>query len=93
MVDLPYLTALIALTKANNIQKYKDGALELTFHVEQLEPQTLKTSDAVGSPAPDQSFEMPDLKADEAMKYDDILNWSGSPDESKELPLTGEQGL
>lgn len=86
MVDLEYLTKLIQLTKNEGLTHFKMAGLEFSLGVKTItEPTPPPAKQMTEQDMP------PDLRADDTMSYDKILNWSGSsdPDEGQ-LPLTGE---
>jgi hypothetical protein len=105
VIDKAYLQDLLAILKIHGVSHIKMQGLELSFG---LASSQLKESPS--QLTPDNSTEIiahalkkqeeampPDLRADNLMDQDKILNWS-SPDqkqfdEEPELPLTGEQPL
>lgn len=89
MVDTEYLTRLIRVLKDNQVTHYKVAGLELSFDIKSPEPTSpSQPQDPTLQSLPD----IPDLRADDAMNFDKILNWSGSNDQEEQpLPLTGEE--
>lgn len=85
MVDLTYLKNLIHVLKDSNCSNFKIDGLELSFT---NQPSPLIQPISVVQEVPIKEEELPpDLRADELMKEDAILNWS-SPDSHEDLPLT-----
>lgn len=92
MIDLTYLESLIQTLKKHKITSYKDQGLELVFHVEQMAVPSTVTPD-LAQASNIQDFP-PDLRADDSMNMDKLLNWSAPPSaDEQELPLTGEEAL
>lgn len=86
-MDVTLLPQILGVLKAAQVSKFKGLDIEVEF----LNP--------AHDPAPPSIQEVPadlppDLKADDTMSYDKILNWSGSPDQdAAELPLAGDEAL
>ncbi len=79
------LDLLLTLLSKHNITRFKNAGLEIEFG-----PQTSNPPVQAQHPAKDTLLEaeLPiDLRADELMKADAILNWS-SPDAHEDLALT-----
>lgn len=85
-MDLSALEQLFILLKKHNCTKFKDAGLEIELAVPTPEP--LSTKDEL-IPLPEDHLP-PDLKADDLFNYDKVLNWSGTPDNEPDLPLTGD---
>lgn len=93
MVDIEYLTRLIALAKKENLTHLKMAGVEISFtpQIEASSPQPLAQDNKAlleALKAQEQSLP-PDLRADDLMNHDKILHWSGSPPDG-EMPLTGD---
>ncbi len=95
------LDALLCLLVKHNVSHFKKAGLEISLRSPAHPTGELK--DPVSAPPLAEELnnqlkaEMekipPDLRADDSMSYDKILNWSGSPDMGDPLPLTGEELL
>lgn len=88
-MDISVLEKLLPLLVASRVSFYKDADVELSFS-EAPRPEA-KPELPPSPPIPD-----PDsLKADEVMSYDQILNWSGTPEEgaAEQVPMTGDKPL
>lgn len=87
-MELPALESLLTLLKKHGCIKYKNAVLELEIELASPHPEVLSTKDEL-IPVPEDNLP-PDLKADDLFNYDKVLNWSGTPDNEPELPLTGD---
>lgn len=92
MIAIKKLKELLTVLKAEGVTQFKCEGLELTLSPQTpIEVQTdLKpTIDAIkeGVNMP------PELMADELMKQENILFWSGSSDDQQSIALTGEDRL
>lgn len=96
MTDLTYLDNLLVLLKKHNCFRFKNAGLEVELgpisQVAVSAPQPAELSAQEQQIAESQL--PPDLRADDLMNYDKILNWSGSPDhDSMPMPLTNDLPL
>lgn len=93
-MDMESITKLIPLCASSRVKSIKYDGLEIVFHVEP-EPRGQSTDKIVEAMRAQEQQLPPDLRTDAISSYDAILNWSGSPDPSKEaeIPLTGDQPL
>ena len=102
------LANLITLLKQSGVTHYKTQFIEIqlgasiapvqsTWPMQPLQGETIHTQgDLIPSPAKSEHIQM----ADDAMSYDQILNWSASPDlhnpktqDKETLPMTGDTTL
>lgn len=89
MIDLEYLSRLISLLKKEKVTHFKKDDLLLTFGEPGESPEAL-----ISTLKKQEESLPPDLRADDLMNFDKVLNWSGSPDSSElEMPLTGDLPL
>ncbi len=92
------LEQLLALLTKHNCLKYKHDGLEIEFHVpvsstptQDASPSSPSLVSAIQEASQIQESKLPeDLRADDLMNFDKVLNWSGTPDQEAPLPLTGE---
>lgn len=101
------LKELIPILKSNGVLKFKEGGLEIVFHVEQQLPSVSLPSVDIspGRPLSEAIQEMhkneenslpPDLRTDNITDADKVLNWSvpnQEDDQANVIPLTGDQQL
>lgn len=94
MIDADYLAKVISLARATGLSHLKMAGLELTFTNVSPTRSSIDQAPPLAAPAQPEPFVPPEFK-DETMSFDQILNWSGSPDNTQEeqLPLTGDQPL
>lgn len=90
-MDIKAILEIIPELKKHGIKSFKAGGVAIEFHVEP--PKPLSTEDH--EVPVDETQLPPDLRADDTMNYDKVLNWSGSPDpnDEGEMPLTGESEI
>lgn len=81
------------------VKYFKAGDLEIHLSIPGRKKETKKVSiqpkpisEPVGGTV-NEPIHPENFKANELMSYDQILNWSGSPAQEPELPLTGELPL
>lgn len=87
MVDIEYLKELLPVLKAHKLKVYQDNGLVLEFHEEH------QSMEAVAEDLKKVESQMPvDLRADNLMDHDKILNWS-TAGEADEMPLAGDLPL
>lgn len=87
-MDLDFLSKLIPILKSHNVSSFKTQGIELAFY-----PGSPQEKQEVSSPGP--ASEQPtDLGSVDGFNFDDILNWSASPDKTpQDMPLTGDTTL
>lgn len=86
------LKELLTVLKAEGVTQFKCDGLELTLPIQKpievqtdLKPTVEALKEGVHMP--------PELMADELMKQENVLFWSGSQDGDQQMPLTGEDRL
>lgn len=80
------LDAYLAILSKYNVTRFKKAGLEIEL---QPYPVTRPIPDPPpAKPQVTEDFLPPDLKADELMKEDTILNWSSPDSGEPDLPLT-----
>lgn len=91
------LTALLPLLRSHGVKFYADGKLEIEFEYAGIQPHTGVQAPAVQpqmvlSPTVGAEASIPpDLRADDSMSYDKILNWSATPEDDKQpVAMTGD---
>lgn len=89
-MDLKELESTLTLLTKYNVKRYLAGGVEIELNPQEhpTSPRPLDTKDHF-VPAPEDHLP-PDLKADDLFNYDKVLNWSGTPDNEAEMPLTGD---
>ncbi len=100
-MTLKDIKALLSHLKKYHVQSFKHGDCEITFFesvpkVTRVRESKPLAEELLKIAAQEQENIPPDLRADDTMNYDKILNWSGSPDPNEmpePLPLTGEGAL
>ena len=100
MIDLDYLTKLLAILGKSQVSCFKMADLELKFHVEPFNQSPVTPTEELSSEPPtalvnvDESSLPADLKSDTLMNMDKVLNWSAPNDqEPQTLPLVEEAPL
>ena len=101
MIDVDYLDRILKTCKSNQVHSLKTGGLEIVFGAypdkqSQASGPALDLVDStqnIADALKKQEESLPiDLRADDLMNADKILNWS-SPDAQHDIPLTGDGEL
>jgi hypothetical protein len=84
------LKDLLPLLRTHGVSKFRDSQYEIEFEIKQIEQSPSQVIDV-----PEPPNMPPDLRADDLMNADKVLNWS-SPDvpaDEAPMPLTGDIAL
>jgi ribosome biogenesis protein Tsr3 len=88
------LKALLKLLRENHVTQFKDAKFEITLsesaHILKASKNTNKK--IIETLKKEEERLPPDLRADDMMNYDKVLNWSGSGEDG-DMPLTGDEAL
>lgn len=88
------LKALLRILRENHVTQFKDAKFEITLsesaHITRAAKNTNKN--IIETLKKEEERLPPDLRADDLMNYDRVLNWSGSGDQG-DMPLTGDEAL
>lgn len=107
MIDSEYLSKVLPVLKANGVRRIETQGLKVEFYVEpydkdvspradNLKSEINSSVDAIAETIRKQEESLPpDLRADNLMNVDNIMNWSSpdQPHDQPEMPLTGEVPL
>lgn len=98
MTDLTYLKSVLPLLKEQGVVHIKMPGLEITLglpspnDVVQAQAQAPASDPLIDALKKQEESLPPDLRADDLMSADKVLNWS-SPDGQESLPLTEDTPL
>lgn len=94
------IKSLLSHLKRNNVQIFKIKDIEIQFFesqklIERKEAikrqESAETAKNLAETIKQQELNMPpDLRADDLMNADKIMNWSAAPESGEPVPLTGE---
>lgn len=98
MIDVAYLDTLLATLNKHGVSSFKNAGLELYI-------SSPPGTDNIQAPSPANQEPIiealkkqeealpPDLRADDLMNADKVLNWSSPDHRDEQLPLAGEAEL
>lgn len=96
MVKVDYLKRVLEVCASHSVQSIKIEGLEIHFApkgaIESQDTSPASNEPIIEALKKQEESLPPDLRADDLMNHDKVLNWS-SPDAGDQLPLTGEQEL
>ncbi len=84
VISLDYLAKLFPIMREHGCSHLKMEGLELSIGMLETSPKVAQVPPLASMP------HTPDLRADDLMSYDTVLNWSGSPSDDQ-MPLAPEQ--